>query len=468
MDRKEMTRFCAFVDSPYFNKHQDVQALVAHFNTLYPDFKSADCHKENITKAVFGTVERVSDLAVVFTYTKRLYFQFLNVEKSTATSVEQQLNVLEQLRERGHNKTYEQQLHRLQKHMAAQLSQDIEDHFQYYQLAEERNTYFEQQRKYENDNSLMQKQQSLNTFFIAQKLRDACEILIRQRTLKMAFTDPVFDSILDNLDQQWTDYQLIPTIAVYRQIYELLHQQTFETYTQTLATLHQHAATFSLAEQQRAYQYVQNFCATQINAGKAEYLQHLFDLLRVQLEKKLLFENGYLPEWHYKNIVTAGLRLGEQQWVRSFIDDYQEHLHPEQREYAYGFNLGSYFFYYKEYKKALQQLLYLNISDVRYAITAKSMLLYIYYELEETEALLALTKTFKQYLIRRKGLAKDYSQGVRNLVELTRQLATLRSRQAYENTEKWRRQFSQLQQKIAAEEHIVNRKWLLEKVGELT
>jgi hypothetical protein len=464
LDRKEMTRFCAFVESPYFNKHQGVSTLVAHLNTLYPHFSAAHCDKEILSQAVFGETGRTRDLPVLFTYAKRLFFQFLSVEKLTATTIQQQLHVLEQLRERGQNKTYEQQLHRLQKQLHSASRNDIVHHFQNYQIAAEQNTYFEQQREYKSDDSLAQKQQSLNTFFIAEKLKDACEILNRQSTIKMAFSDPMLDILLSELDAQLTDYQNIPVVIIYRQIYQLLREQTFDSYTKTVAILHQYSITFSIAEQQRAYQYLQNFCAAQINSGKAEYLQYLFELSRIQLEKKLLFENGYLPEWHYKNIVIAGLRLGEQQWVIQFIENYRIHIHPEQREHAYAFNLASYYFYYKEYEKALQQLLYLDISDVRYAITGKSMLLYIYYELEETEALLALTKTFKQYLARRKGLAKEYSQGVKHLVEFTRQLASLRAKQGYEERDKWHQQFEALQEKIEQEEHIVNRKWLLEKM----
>ena len=192
----------------------------------------------------------------------------------------------------------------------------------------------------------------------------------------------------------------------------------------------------------------------------------MFELTRVQLEKGLLFEQNYLSEWQYKNIVTLGLRVGEQDWIKQFIEDYKAHLHPEKREHAYNFNLASLYYYNKQYDQALKLLLYLDLSDVRYAITAKSMLLYTYYELEETEALLGLSDTFRQYLKRQKNVSKDYRSGVDSLVRYTKKLALLKSKRAYESTDKWQASFDKLKQAILGDTSIVNKKWLVEKLEE--
>lgn len=461
LDRKEMTRFCAFVESPYFNKHEKVRELVTHLTQLYPDFVAAKCDRKVLSVAI---EETEINLAILFTYTKRLLYDFLIVEQQNKETNSRQLALLQQLRQREQYVVYEKQLQQLDKAIKQTQSQDVEHHFDSYQLAKEENIYYEQRREYKNDDSLKHKQLALNCFFIAEKLRDACELLSRQSTLNVEFSDRLLTIILTELQDNWTDYEAIPSIAIYHQIYQLLKQQTFEAYEASLQSLEQHAPLLSIEKQKNAYLHLQNFCASQGNAGKSAYLQHLFDLLRLQLEKNLLVENDYLSEWHYKNIVTAGLRLGEQKWVYEFINTYKAQLHPEQREQAYTFNLASYHYYSKQYKKALEHLLYLDLSDVRYAITAKSMLLYTYYELDEQEALLTLTRTFQQYLKRQKGLAASYSQGVDHLITFTRKLALLRARKDFQQAADWQQRFEQLQSAIEAEQNIVNRKWLLEKV----
>ncbi len=43
LDRRRMTRFRAFVHSPYYNKHRKVQALVDYLSSVLRDFSARKC-----------------------------------------------------------------------------------------------------------------------------------------------------------------------------------------------------------------------------------------------------------------------------------------------------------------------------------------------------------------------------------------------------------------------------------------
>ena len=58
----------------------------------------------------------------------------------------------------------------------------------------------------------------------------------------------------------------------------------------------------------------------QILVHMKNYYLEFLDLYKIQLEKGLLFRNGYLEEWDYKNIVTAGVRTNEFIWTEKFIE----------------------------------------------------------------------------------------------------------------------------------------------------
>ncbi|MEM9886947.1 MAG: hypothetical protein AAF849_13725 [Bacteroidota bacterium] len=469
LNRKEMTRFKEFVQSPYFNKHNKVNALVQYLSDIFPDFEKRKCGREKLFKVVFGAQKHdQAQLAIVFTYTKRLLHEFLAQEKWQEKDMERQIDLMKHIREKGDLEGYKKELKRSEKYLANYSFQDT--HFQYlnYLFAKETDQFYEQLRQYKSDDSLQRKQNHLDYFYLSEKLRDACEILVRESTLQVEYASRLLDVLLTAIAENWEHYRDIPSIAVYHQIYQMLNERSVKSYQKTLVTLARNAAYFSPKEQQSTYLYLQNFCTTQINEGKSEFMPLLFDLIRVQLEKGFLFEQSYLSEWHYKNIVTLGLRVGKQAWIEQFIETYKTHLHPNQREHAYNFNLASLHYYNKQYSKALKLLLYLDLSDVRYAITAKSMLLYTYYELEELEALLPLSDTFRQYLKRQKNVSKDYRKGIDSLVRYTKKLALLRSKKAYEPTEKWQPTFEKLRQAILEDDNIVNKRWLLEKMEELT
>jgi len=239
-------------------------------------------------------------------------------------------------------------------------------------------------------------------------------------------------------------------------------------YYQALETLQQYEAQFAMTELSYIYNYLQNYCIQQINRGNRQFLEEIFNLYKAQLVRGLLAEGDYLSEWHYKNIVTTGIRLGEMAWVKDFIENYSEKLAPESQENAYRFNMASYHYAVQEYDRVLDLLVRVEYSDLRYNLGAKALLLRTYYDLDEYEALISLTQAFTIYLRRNKLLAGNQRHGHANLFKLTKRAAQIRSKIGYTNPKKLQQQLKKLQTDIAETQVLFNREWLLEKMEELT
>ena len=80
--KKEMTRFSEFAQSPYHNKHEEVQALVRYLATIYPQFSAKKCDRFRIFKKLFSDEPHdQARLALLFTYTFRLAKDFLSLEQ---------------------------------------------------------------------------------------------------------------------------------------------------------------------------------------------------------------------------------------------------------------------------------------------------------------------------------------------------------------------------------------------------
>ena len=184
------------------------------------------------------------------------------------------------------------------------------------------------------------------------------------------------------------------------------------------------------------YNQYKNYCLIRINQGDQAFLDKLFELYQYQLERGLLLEEGVLSEWNYKNIVAAGIRLRQFEWVRKFIEDYKDSLTPEFKDNAYRFNLASYHLAMEEHHEAMLLLREVEYSDLRYNLGAKTMLLQSYYELQEYEPLVSLTESFRQVLMRDKTMSENFRKGYYNLFRFTRKAAYLRSRLEYLTAEK--------------------------------
>ncbi|MEL6987340.1 MAG: hypothetical protein AAGK97_05870, partial [Bacteroidota bacterium] len=175
--------------------------------------------------------------------------------------------------------------------------------------------------------------------------------------------------------------------------------------------------------------------------------------------RNILHINGEIDPFLFKNIVVAGLRIGEYDWVEDFIHQYKSTVYEEYRENATSYNLATLHFYKKEYEKVIQLLQTIEYEDVNYNLGAKSMLLATYYETDEYEALDSLFGSFRTYLTRNKKIPESRRRNYGNLIKFTKKL----TRTPVNDKSK----LQKLKEEITDTKGIVSKRWLLEKVQEL-
>ena len=464
-ERREMTRFREFAFSPYFNKHEGVRALVAYLSDIFPEFEDKTCGRAVIFQKIFpGKKHDQARLALVFTYSMRLAEHFLEVEQADKGGGFQATYLLQQLRTKKQLSRYK---HTLGKVEAAQKKKGTRDSTWYYQqylIAQEADQYFNTISERRTDDSLQRKQYFLDRFYLAEKLRDACEMQVRSRILKVSYSDPLQEMALSAVEAYQDELGKEPAIAMYYWLYRMVSNPAPSYYFEALHALNQYQTALPIIEQKAIYNYLQNYCIQKINAGEENFLEEVFQLYKAQLERKLLLEKGLLSEWHYKNIVTTGIRLRDMDWVREFIESYRKKLPEEARENAYRFNLASYFYATQQYDEVLRLLTQVEYRDLRYSLGAKALLLRTYYDLDEYEALSSLTDSFKQYLHRNQLMADVRREGYYNLFKFTRRAANLRANIAYYSKDKRRKELLKLQRGIDKAGAVFNKSWLLEKV----
>ena len=170
----------------------------------------------------------------------------------------------------------------------------------------------------------------------------------------------------------------------------------------------------------------------------------------------------------YKNIITVGVRLHAFEWTENFIHGYYNKLAPAQRDNGYQYNLAGYYYVKQDFDKAMQLLNRVNFTDPNYYLDAKSILLKIFYDHQEFEALLSLKDTVKIYLLRDKQLSKSQRALYKNLFNNTIKLYKLRINKGMVNEEKWAKLFTALRQEVDSTTILANKQWLQLKIAEVT
>lgn len=190
----------------------------------------------------------------------------------------------------------------------------------------------------------------------------------------------------------------------------------------------------------------------------------MFDIYELLLENKIIFEDEHLSQNDYKNIVSIGLRLEKFDWTKTFIEQYKNDITPEFRQNAYEYNLSSYYYSKHDYKNALKLLQRVEFTDVFYHLGAKSMLLKMYYELEEVEPFYSIIDAFKVYLGRNKQISANQRLSHQNLVKWTKRAFDIRIRGS--SSKNYLKAVETLKQKINTGKNIANLQWLQERIEE--
>jgi tetratricopeptide (TPR) repeat protein len=134
------------------------------------------------------------------------------------------------------------------------------------------------------------------------------------------------------------------------------------------------------------------------------------------LEKEILLNNGKLPEWDFKNIVTVALRAGETSWAEKFINDYKNSLPEEVRENAYCYNKAAYYHSVGRFEEAMQLLQEVDFTDESYQVGSKIILLKSYFEMGEYNAAISLIDAFRRQIERSKTMSAYRKQSNINLL----------------------------------------------------
>jgi len=462
LSRKEMTRFRDFSLSPYHNKNVEVTAFLEYLSGIYPDFNEKRCDKYKIwTKITKRKAFNQAHFNLLISYTLRLFERFLAVEKLVMKTEEEQFLSMEHLREKQLFKHYEKQFRNTEKNLKKGIYRDADYYLTQYKFANERDQKYLKVTQKRTDDGLQEKQDALDLWFMAMKLRDACEMYMRHRLYGQEYEAGLLTEILAKIKSQTAHFQDIPAVHIYYLAYEMLRKNEAKDYFLLKEKIETQSTLFPKSELQNIYNYLQNFCIRQINQGASEFHNELFEIYRSQLEKALIFDKeGNLLEWHYKNIVTVGLRSKNYDWVRAFIEDYKKYLLQEVVENAYSFNLANYFFAVQNYQEVLPLLIQVEYSDMRYKLDVRSLLLRTYYHLTETESFYALCDSFNQLLIRSKSLTDFQRKGYHNMIRMSRRIFAWRAAQRFSAKPDWQREQKKLQLELADLKPVFNEGWL--------
>ena len=426
LDKKEWRSLADFLASPYFNKNLDVLALFKLLRKEAPGFHPDKTDRYLLWRKLFP--KRAPDeqeIKYLMGVLLRLVERFLGQQLYEDVPMLGEYYITEACQKRNLDKHYRLYLKRLEK--AAQSHPYRNEHFylHQYQLSGVAAKFFAKQKVRTFDQSLQDTVDYLDDFYLITKLRLTCELVNRQNILSSSYDIRLVDELLNYLRHH--DIESVPAMDIYHSILLLLTSEpTQQQFRRLKSLMEQHLSLFPDQEKQEIYSIAQNFCIQMIKKGAQGFLKELFELYQTGLAEGVLMEEGILSPWKFKNIVSGGLRLGRYAWVEDFIQEYHPALPEDFQETAMKYNQANLHYHRGQHEAALRLLSKVEFTDVFYSLDTRKMMVMIYFEQGEMEALLSLMAAFRLYLRRNKLISERNRKAYKNFLTVVQALCRSR------------------------------------------
>ncbi len=455
---REWRKFSEFLHSPFFNKKEE---LTQFYDCLYQVCRQGPgplmrLEKQSLHQLAFPDQQYdEKQFNHLSSQLSLLAEKFLGLMTYEQDGILKEYHQLQACVERSLSKNVNYLSQKVEKKLTSLPYQNADYYFQKYLYYQLRDQYFTQQKIRKFDQNLLQASQYFDCYFLSKKLSLLCATLERQRIFAQQEAVPLEKELLEIVKTgQFMDQ---PPIALYGSILLMLKEEKKVQHYQNFRSLFKdYQSHFSPNEIQLFYQFAINYCSRKIRFGDKSYAKEMLALYQESLAGGYLLENDQISPWAYKNIVKLGLGLQRFNWVESFIREFTPKLPEDKKQDAFHFNLADLYYHRKAYNEALQQLNVLEFSDVHYKLDARIILLKIYYETQEYEALDSLISSFRIFLLRHKEITKAVKTPYLNFLSILNRMLTQGQTKAIA-----------IESKIQQTNTLSSRSWLLAEVRKL-
>lgn len=453
LSKSEIRQIRKMVISPFFSKRNDVKRL---FNFLADEWlkRKEFPQKEIVFQNTFPQ-KKYSDLQLRGTMSDlvEVIEEFLLIQKIRNNKIDTKLHLAEIYRNRKLEKSYASTIKKTKNLISihpkrnAAYFQNLLD-FQFEEME------FNISTKRTEGLNFQEISDTWDVLYLIQKLRHVCAQLSHQSIFKQDYDFGLLSDLLTTVEQK--KYLEIPAIAMYYYCYRFLKEEFnleyFQKFREQLTNYRHH---FSKRELQDPYRLAINFCIRKLNTGEKFFIEEGLKLYKEGLAEGILLENDFLPRFSYDNMIAMAILLEEFEWVENFIETSSNLLEEKYRKQTISFNLARMEYARKNYSTAMLHLQNAEYKDLVNNLITKSLLLKIYFELEEYDLLFSHLDSFQIY-IRRKEVSDFHRKNFMNIIRFAKKIIGLP-----EMDKKGRKA---IREEIENEEVLTEREWLLSKI----
>ncbi|MCI5057133.1 MAG: hypothetical protein MRY83_13555 [Flavobacteriales bacterium] len=457
LSNKDLKKLECFFESPFFHKHSSSVKLFHVLKKYHPHYRKLPSQEEVYARLFDKPFDIKTWHLAMSRFYKSIEDFLAHVSLDKQNITKEQLILLE-LERYSNPAIVGEKIKQLKKVFDKTSDNASIRFFAKIQLEEFAFDYYSRLQKPESITNLQNLTDYIDDHFLYLRLKYSCELITRENILAQKFDLGAINDVLSYAKKKDNTGHI--SVHIYSNLVSLVKDQNEEDYRTIRKMIYDNLSEISPRDLRDMNVFLINYCIRMSNLGKSHYLKELFSLYKDLLEYGIIIEGSYLHLYDFKNIATVATLLKEFDWLVQFNEQYLPYIKHEFRESASAFNLARIAFYNQDYRKALNLLLHVQYADMYYELGGRSIILKIYYEMDDFQLFEANCNSFKMFLSRTKSIS-DYQKKIHmNFIKWSVRLFKLK--------EKGKKISKKFQGQIEETNELADRTWIEEKVLELT
>lgn len=427
LHKREIKKMGEFISSPYFNKNENIKALYASIMKFYPSFESENLKLENIYSEVFsGTKYDYHKISNAVSDLYQLVKEFLKTAAIEKNGLLSDINLLEELHNRGLTSAYSQTDKQIRKELEKLKVKDENYYFLKYRLERQRTTHYEKQKPQDNFAFVQSGFDSTLQYSLVALMKFYAKLLHSKHHGN-------FDYTMDMFDQTWeyiknTNFEESHLLTLYKAMISVELTKSEDDYKKLMSIISSSEEYISDEDMMNVLMYRNSFIAYRINKiGDESFNNERFDVMKEMIDRKFMTPHHILYLDYLFTFISAVV-TGEYKWAEEFMNDFSDGISPQkERSSSVNFCYAFMNYYKKDFGKALQYLSLVNFKLFSLKAIVRNLAIRIYYEAGMHEQLLSAIDSFRHYLKNEQMILESHKLAHYNFLKLVGGLAELKA-----------------------------------------
>ncbi len=412
LDKKEIRRLGEFVESPYFNKNENVMRLFGALSKYHPGFENRNLTIEKLFKKLFPRdkydYHKINNVISDLYKLSERFFSIQNFEEKMESGDTAVLKTLTDKKLHGIFKQKFKQLEEINE--SAEFKDEMYWFNKYRLMAERRINLFD----IAPNTQLELMQEEFNRFLkytLIKLLRFYSTMIHEVRQNNVVYTLRMFEEALEFLEKNEREnggFKEPPILSVYKNSIYLALREERKYYDELAALKNKYFNEFTPLDRKFIFTHLFGFIAHKLmTEGDYSYYIEAFEHHKETLERGIQDESD-ISYFDFVNYVKSACSVGEFDWARQFIEKYKHVLPEEEKNNTLNFSYGTIEQKSGNAEKALGFYAKTNFSNFIMKEQVKILQCRLLYELGMDEQALAAIDSFRHYLQREKLITDDH------------------------------------------------------------